>query len=249
LVKETPLSLALNGLINMDLEKILTDDIDAVVFGEDSEEFLIRMFKNENSSFVVNNWSGIKQATQVVSTEHLFIHFNFFFVSENNLHEVLEVLKKDVYLGIVTYLLDDAISFEKCSELYDKYIQDAVVPLKSIPGKVGFCSNSIIPEELGLISLWQGCENHQTIQAGIKAAVCSERKAAIFMNENREGILKDVKFVTNGEDKMFLEEKQSILLWMFENYLKKNKKLRTSQDLMNELKQSFEAQYSGCLVL
>lgn len=233
----------------MDLEKILVDDIDAVVFGEGSEEFIIRMFKNDqSSSFLVNNWSEIKQVTQIISTEHLFIHFNFFIIPEHNLSEIIDILKRDIYLGIVTYLLDDAISFEKCSELYDKYIQDSTVPLKNIPGKVGFCNNSIIPEELNLISLWQGSENHQIIQAGIKAAVCSERKAAIFMNENREGILKHVKFITNSEEKRFLEEKQSILLWMFENYLKKNKKLGISQDVVDELKQSFEAHSSGCLI-
>ena len=58
-----------------------------------------------------------------------------------------------MYLGIVTYLLDDIMSFEKSGELYDKYIQDSTVPLKSLPGRVGICNSPIVPGELNLINL------------------------------------------------------------------------------------------------
>ena len=234
----------------MDLTRILADDVDAVVFGEASEEFLVRMFKKEDTAFVVNEWNGVKQVSIVVSTEHLFMHFNFYVVSEAILSEILDVIKKDVYLAIVTYMLDDANSFEKCSELYDKYVQDSFVPLKSIPGKVGFSTSSIVPEELSLLNLWHKSENHQIIQAGIKAAVCSERKASIFMNENRDGVLNNVKFITKSEEKQFMEEKQSILIWMFENYAKKNKKLGIGQELIDELKESFESySTSSCFLI
>ena len=224
----------------MEYQEILSDDIDVIVFGEAAEEFLQRMFKPEPHAFIVNEWCSIKQITQVISTDHLFLHFNFYAVPENIFAECIEVLKKDIYLGIVTFLLDDAISFEKCGELYDKYIQDSVVPLKNIPGKIGFCYNSIIPQELNLINLYCANEGHQIIQAGIKAAICSERKAAIFMKENRDGVLKHVKFVTTSEESPFIEEKQGIILWMFENYMKKNKKINIPQAMADELKASFD---------
>ncbi|OMJ96367.1 hypothetical protein SteCoe_118 [Stentor coeruleus] len=229
----------------MEVEEIITDDIDVVVFGEGSEEFSLRMFKKEPRAFTVNEWGAIKQITQIVSTDHLFLHFNFYIVPENIFEESIEILKKDIYLGIVTYLLDDVMSFEKSGELYDKYIQDSIVPLKSQPGRVGICSNSIIPEELSLINLWFPNETHQIIPAGIKAAICSERKAAILMKENRDGVLKHVKFITKSEESPYVEEKHAIFMWMFENYLKKNKKLNITPQHIGELKKSFEGLSSG----
>jgi hypothetical protein len=234
----------------MEVQRILADDVDVLVFGEGCEEFLIRMFRSDFNAFVVNQWNGVKQVTQVVSTEHLFMHFNFFVVGEGLVGEVVDVLKRDIYLGIVTFLLDDSNSFEKCSELYDKFIQDQQVALKSLPGKLGFCQSSIIPEDLNLLTHWHSSDSHQPIQAGLKAALCSERKASIYLNQNRDGVLNNVKFITKSEEKPFIEEKQSIFLWMFENFMRKNKKLGITQDLLSELKDSFETfNTSSCILI
>jgi hypothetical protein len=233
----------------MDLLEVLSDDIDVFVFGEATDEFVHRMFKSDPNSFVVNDWCGITQITKILSTDHLFFHFNFYIVTETLFPEYVEILKKDIYLGIVTYLLDDAISFEKCSELYDMYVQDAVVSLKNIPGKIGFCYNSVVSAELGLLSLYCQSESHQIIQAGIKAAICSERKAGVFMKENRDGVLKNVKFITAAEESPYVEEKQGIYVWMFENYVKKNKKLNIHQSLIDELKASFKKNNENSCVL
>ena len=234
----------------MEIEEILCDDIDAVVIGDGSEEFAQRMFKAESNAFLVNDWGNIKHITQIVSTKHLFLHFNFYIIPENTFSETIEILKKDVYLGIVTYLLDDVTSFEKSGELYDKFIQDSVVPLKNIPGRSGVCSHSVLSEDLYLINLWFGQENHQIIPAGIKAAICSERKATILMKENREGILKNLKFITKSDESPFVEERNGVLLWMFENYIKKNKKLNVLQPLIDEFVKSFNSQkYEKCVMI
>lgn len=233
----------------MDFKEILCDDIDAVVFGEGSEEFVLRMFKPEPTSFYVNKWGGISQFTHIISTEHLFLHLNFLIIPEKIFHEAIEILKKDTYLGIVTYLLDDIISFEKSGELYDKYIQDSTVPLKHIPGKIGGYSDFIINDDLNLISLWVSHENHQVISAGIKAAICSERKAAMLMKENRDGVLKNLKFITDSDESPFIEERQAILVWMFENYAKKNKKMNINQQIVEEFKNSFKKSSSTCSVV
>ena len=229
----------------MDFNEILCDDIDAIVFGEASEEFALRMFQNDPNSFLVNEWGEIKQITQIISSTNIFIHFNFYIIAENIFSEAIEILKKDMYLGIVTYLLDDIMSFEKSGELYDKYIQDSTVPLKSLPGRVGICNSPIVPGELNLINLWFNQENHQIIQAGIKAAICSERKATILMKENRDGVLKNVKFITKSQESPFIEERQAILLWMFENYIKKNKKMNISQAVIDEFKENFKKSNSS----
>lgn len=232
----------------MDLREILCDDIDAVVFGDSCEEFFMRMFKTNPSAFIVNSLGDIKQLTQIISTAHLFLHFNFYFIPENLFAETIEVLKKDIYLGIVTCLLDDIMSYEKSGELYDKYIQDSTVPLKNFPGRLGFAKNSILPEELALINLWHPQENHQIIPAGIKAAVCSKRKAKILIKENRDGVLKNVRFITNSTNPELLEEKHSIFLWMFENYVKKNKKMNIPSQLSTELKEHLVKNSSSCVI-
>ena len=234
----------------MEINEILCDDIDVMVFGEGCDDFALRMFKHNPHAFSVNEWGEIKQITQIISTSHLFLHFNFYLIPEGIFSETIEILKKDIYLGIVTCLLDDIISFEKSDELYDKYIQDSTVPLKNIPGRLGIHKNSILPEELSLINLWFPQENHQIIPAGIKAAICSERKAEILMKENREGLLKNVKFITKSDESPYSEEKQGVILWMFENYMKKNKKISISQQLVNELKEYFnKANSASCSIL
>jgi len=155
----------------MEFTEILSDDIDAIVFGEANEEFITRMCQSDSCSYTVHECYQIKQITQIVSTRNLFLHFNFYLIPESLFQETIEILKKDIYLGIVTFLLDDIASFGKAAELYDKYVQDSSVPLKSLPGRIGICNSPVELEELLLINLWQ------IIPAGIKAAICSERKS------------------------------------------------------------------------
>lgn len=52
-------------------EPILYDDIDAIVLGDGSEEFMLRMFRHNPDAYQVNEYGSIRQITRVVSTEKL----------------------------------------------------------------------------------------------------------------------------------------------------------------------------------
>ena len=146
------------------------------------------MCQSDSCSYTVHKCYQIKQITQIVSTQNLFLHFNFYLIPESLFQETIEILKKDIYLGIVTFMLDDIASFEKAAELYDKYVQDSSVPLKSLPGRIGICNSPVELEELKLINLWHNLDNHLIIPAGIKAAICSEKKASMLLSKGREGV-------------------------------------------------------------
>ena len=113
----------------MEFNEINSDDIDAIVFGETNEEFITRMCQSDSYSFTVHECYQIKQITQIVSTQNLFFHLNFYLIPESLFQETIDILKKDIYLGIIAFLLDNIASIEKSAELYDKYIQDSSVPL------------------------------------------------------------------------------------------------------------------------
>lgn len=80
-------------------------------------------------------------------------------------------------------------------------------------------------------------------------ALSSERKATVLMKERGHELLKNVTFICPSDESPFLEEKESVYLWMFENYRKKAKKTKISDEVLNQLKTGLKEEKSGCNIM
>ena len=58
----------------------------------------------------------------------------------------------------------------------------------------------------------------------------------MLLDKGRERVLKSLKFITKSKESPFMEEKQDTIAQMFENYMKKNKKMSISPAMADEIK-------------
>lgn len=234
----------------MESAELLYDNIDAIVVGEGSEEFILRMFKGSPHVFQISEFGGFTQVTRVVSSAHLWIHFNFWFCKDSDLELAIEMVKEQWYMGIVTYLADDILSFKRAKDLYEKYFQDSLLPSRHrAPKRQKVTNYSTVNEELGLINLWWKPDRTEALGAGLLAAISTERFAQALVSRS-DDFGRNLKFICPSNSGYFFEEKQNIYLWMLENYKRKNPNLEVHEDLAKELKSQLKKDTEdNCLIL
>lgn len=213
-------------------QEILADDITCIVLGDGALDFILKMFKQNYDVYQVNDWAGHSQITKLISTENLWLHFNFYIIPDDCLELSVQAVKGEIYLGIVTYYVDDLASYGRAKKLYEKYFQDSIVPSADTPSNnKGQLPAPVFHEDTYLFSLFAEPDAQEVLGAGLFAGICSEARAL----SPRKDPLQRVQFITSSVEAPLLAEKTQVFLWMFENYKRKNRRLNITDSVLREL--------------
>lgn len=168
-------------------------------------------------SLRVNDWQGIIKVTQLVSTERLWLHFNFTILPGKVTDPMIFSRAKGLHnMAILTYLGEDAESGRKAQETLEKISK----PVSEIKGKLQKripLSQTMpsINEELLLLGLWNYPQTLEKVGPTLPVAIVSagyHRQIPLFP------LLPETKLIYPGNDGTHLSEKNEVLLWMFEQH-------------------------------
>lgn len=187
----------------------------------------------------MNEWGEIAQITRIVSSPHIWLHFNFIVLKEQHLNPyIFRQVKGQVPYVIITFIPDDRESNEQAKNLHAKLVNPKLYPSKLLPDKRLLTQpfTTMIPEEIELLSLWVGSQDLEQIGPGLLVSICNEKKARIQMKQLKLNMQSNMKVICEADYDEFLEEKDSIYTWLFENYKKRNLKLKIDEALTEEFK-------------
>ena len=165
----------------------------------------------------MSDWQGIVKVTQLVSTERLWLHFNFTILSGKITDPMIFPRAKGLHhMAILTYLGEDEESGQKAKEILEKVYK----PVSEIKGKQQRripLSQTMpsINEDLLLLGLWNYPQTLEKVGPTLPVAVISpgyNRQLPIYP------LLPDTKLIYAGNEPAHLAEKNDVLLWMFEQH-------------------------------
>lgn len=189
----------------------------------------------------MNEWGEIIQITRIISSPHIWLHFNFIVLKEEHLSpHIFRQVKGQVPYVIITFIPDDRESNDYAKSMHAKLMNPKLYPSKLVGDKrlLTLPITTIIPEELELLSFWTGTHEYDAIGPGLLVSICNEKKARIQMKQLKIGMQSNIKMICEADYDEFLEEKDSIYIWLFENYKKRNVKLKVDDALTEEFKQA-----------
>ena len=211
------------------------------------------MFDQKFDVFQLNEWGGIVKVTHIISTEHLWLHFNFTFFQDEHVNPyVFSHAKGQIGFAIITYDEDDEMSFERAKSLFNTHVQQNYEQKKLYWHKriLTGAWQSPVPEDLQLLSLALVPDNTDSVGPGILAAICPPNAE---LDHNRSSLSKQTKYISKSNEEFFTNEKDSIYWWLFEQYAKRYPNMKVTDELVAELKSGLktevEASNQECTLL
>lgn len=185
----------------------------------------------------------MSQVTRIVSSENLWLHFNFLFVQENQLSPYLiSQVKGQTQLFIVTYLSEDEESAERGRQILERHVQRKMPVNKYYYQKRLLATHAQQPvsEDLQILALWHVPSMQDKIGPGLMCSITSEKRALGNIREEQRGsggagAVRQVKYICESDEDPFYSEKNSVYMWLFEHYKNNNTQLRIGNPLTVEL--------------
>lgn len=203
-------------------EDVFPTQINVLVVGDGCDEFISRMFARCRNVYQytphrVSDWQGIVRVSHLVSTERLWLHYNFTLLTGKTTHPMVFPRAKGLHqIAILTYLGEDEESCRRAKEMFEK-LHCPATDIKSRCQKRIPLSQTMpsISEDLLLLGLWNYPQVIEKVGPTLPVALVSAgftRQVTLF------ALLPESKLIYASNDEQHVLEKNDVLVWLFEQY-------------------------------